>query len=92
MLFSASYVCLSLISLSVIKMHTSLSFFSRFGGCRSSLLRLQFVREADCRVEAILLLMLSMVHSGGSLSLVRTASTLDTISLVGIRFGVITIT
>ena len=73
-------------------MHTSLSFFSGFGGCRSSLLRLQFVREADCREEATLLLMLSLVYSGGSLSLVRTASTLDTTSLVGIRFGAIIIT
>ena len=44
--------------------------------------------DADCRVEAILLLMLSLVDSDSSLSRDRAASTLDTITSVGIRFGV----
>ena len=66
----------------------SLSFLSRFSACRSSLVRLLSVREADCIVEAILLLMLSLVGSDNSLWRDRTASTLDTIVSVGIRFGV----
>ena len=44
--------------------------------------------DADCRVEAILLLMLSLVDSDSSLCRDRAASTLDTITSVGIRFGV----
>ena len=45
----------------------SLSFLSRFSACRSSLVRLLSVREADCIVEVILLLMLSLVGSDNSL-------------------------
>ena len=66
----------------------SLSFLSGLSACRSSLVRLLSVREADCIVEAILLLMLSLVGSDKSLWRDRTASTLDKIVLVGIRFGV----
>ena len=44
--------------------------------------------DVDCRVEAILLLMLSLVDSDSSLCRDRAASTLDTITSVGIRFGV----
>ena len=44
--------------------------------------------DADCRAEAILLLMLSLVDSDSFLCRDRAASTLDTITSVGIRFGV----
>ena len=46
--------------------------------------------DADCRVEAILLLMLSLVDTDSFLCRDRAASldTLDTITSVGIRFGV----
>ena len=44
--------------------------------------------DADCIVEAILLLMLSLVDSGSSRCRDRAASTLDTIASVGNRFGV----
>ena len=67
--FSASYVCLSFTSesfLSVWSLSTakvvggnmtmSLSSFSRFNALNSSFVKLQSVIEADCRVEAILLL------------------------------------
>ena len=65
----------------------SLSFFSRFNPCNSSFVKLQSVSEADCRVEAILLLMSSLVDSG-TLSWARTDSTLDAISSVGMCLGV----
>ena len=58
----------------------SLSFLSRFSACCSSLVKLCSGREADCIVEAILLLMLSLVGSGESLRRDRVASTLDTMS------------
>ena len=45
----------------------SSSFFSRFNACNSSFIKLQSVSKADCRVEAILLLMSSLVDSGSSL-------------------------
>ena len=44
------------------------SVFSRFSACRSSLVKLLSVREADCMVEATLLLMLSLADSGIVLS------------------------
>jgi len=44
--------------------------------------------EADCTVEAILLLMLSLADSDKSRWRDRTASTLDTIDLVSIRLGI----
>ena len=66
----------------------SLSFFSRFSACCSSLVRLLSCSKADCIVEAILLLMLSLVGSDKSCCRDRTASTLDTIASVGIRLGV----
>ena len=56
-----------------------LSVFSRFSACRSSLVKLLSGKEADCKVEAILLLMLSLTGSDRSLWRDRTASTLDTI-------------
>ena len=65
----------------------SLSVFSRFSACRSSLVKLSG-KEADCKVEAILLLMLSLTGSDRSLWRDRTASTLDTIVSIGIRLGV----
>ena len=66
----------------------SLSVFSCFSACRSSLVKLLSGKEADCKVEAILLLMLSLTGSDRSLWRDRTASTLDTIVSVGIRLGV----
>ena len=41
--------------------------FSHFSACRSSLVKLLSGREADCIVEAILLLMLSLADSESSL-------------------------
>ena len=41
--------------------------FSRFSACRSSLAKLLSGGEADCIVEAILLLMLSLADSESSL-------------------------
>ena len=38
-------------------------FFSRFGACCSSLVKLLSGIEADCTVEAILLLMISLADS-----------------------------
>ena len=64
------------------------SVFSRFSACRSSLVKLLSGREADCIVEAILLLMLSLADSESSLGWDRTVSTLDTMASVGIRLGV----
>ena len=69
-------------------MTKSLSFLSRLNAFNSSFVKLQSVSEADCRVEAILLLMSSLVDSGTSLRRARRDSTLDTISSVGIRLGV----
>ena len=66
----------------------SLSVFSRFSACRSSLVKLLSGKEADCKVEAILFLMLSLTGSDRSLWRDRTGSTLDTIASVGIRLGV----
>ena len=66
----------------------SLSFLNRLNACNSSFVKLQSVSEADCRVEATLLLMSSLVDCGSSLRRARTDSTLDTISSVGIRLGV----
>ena len=63
----------------------SLSFFSHFSACCSSLVKLLSCSEADCIVEAILLLMLSLVGSDRSRCRNRTASTLAS---VGIRLGV----
>ena len=70
------------------EMTMSLSVFSRFRACRSSLVKLLSGKEADCKVEAILLLMLSLTGSGRSLWRDRTASILGTIVSVGIRLGV----
>ena len=53
--------------LSAGSMTMSLSFLSRLNACNSSFVKLQSVSEADCRVEAILLLMSSLVDSGSSL-------------------------
>ena len=50
----------------------SLSVFSRFSACRSSLVKLLSGKEADCKVEAILLLMLSLTGSDRSLWRDRT--------------------
>ena len=69
----------------------SLSVFSRFSACRSSLVKLLSGKEADCKVEAILLLMLSLTGSDRSLWRDRTASTLDTIVSVGIRLGLLSV-
>ena len=71
-------------------MTTAFSFLSHLSACNnySSFVKLQLLKEADCRVEAILLLMLSLVNSGSSLWRARTDSTLDTISSVSICFGV----
>ena len=63
------------------------SFFSRFSAC-SSFVKLLSGIEADCTVEAILLLMLSLADSDKSRWRDRTASTLDTIDSVGIHLGV----
>ena len=78
--FSGAYVCLSFTSESIFlsittvtrplgagSITTSMSFFSRFNACNSSFVQLHLVSEADCRVEAILLLMPSLVDSGSSL-------------------------
>ena len=53
--------------LSAGSMTMSLSFLNRLNACNSSFVKLQSVSEADCRVEAILLLMSSLVDSGSSL-------------------------
>ena len=54
--------------------------------CCSSLAKLLSCSDVDCVVEAILLLMLSLVDSDTFRD--RAASTLHTIALVGICFGV----
>ena len=66
----------------------SLSVFSRFSACRLSLVKLLSGKEADCKVEAILLLMLSLTWFDRSFWRDRMASTLDTIDSVSIRLGV----
>ena len=50
------------------------SVFGRFSACRSSLVKLLSGRGADCIVEAILLLMLSLADSESSLSGVSISS------------------
>ena len=81
--FSGSCVCLSLTSESISSVQSFMSittvtrplsagsmylwFFSRFNACNSSFVELQSVSEADCRVEAIVFLMSSLVDSGSSL-------------------------
>ena len=74
--------------LSAGRITMSLSFLSRLRACCSSLVKLLSCSDADCIVEAILLLMLSLVDSGSSRCRDRAASTLDTIASVGNRFGV----
>ena len=75
---SGSYVCLSLTSESILFVQSllsittvtrllSLSFLSRLNACNSFFVKLQSVSEDDCRVEAILPLMSSLVDSGSSL-------------------------
>ena len=65
-----------------------LSFLSRLGACCSSLVKSLSCSDADCIVEAIPLLMLTLVDSGSSRCRDRAASTLDTIASVGIHFGI----
>ena len=79
--FSGSCVCLSLTSESISSVQSFMSittvtrplsagsmwFFSRFNACNSSFVELQSVSEADCRVEAIVFLMSSLLDSGSSL-------------------------
>ena len=81
--FSGSCVCLSLTSESISSVQSFMSittvtrplsagsmylwFFSHFNACNSSFVELQSVSEADCRVEAIVFLMSSLVDSGSSL-------------------------
>ena len=65
-----------------------MSFFSRLRACCSSLVKLLPFCDADCIVEAIPHLVLSLVDSDSSLCRDRAASTLDTITSVGICFGV----
>ena len=66
----------------------SLSFVGRFNEWNSSFVTLQSASEADCRVEAIMLPMSSLVYSGSCLRGARTDSTLDRISSVGMCLGV----
>lgn len=63
-------------------------FYSCFCVCCSSLAKLLSCSDVDCVVEAILLLMLSLVDSDTFRCRDRAASTLHTIALVGICFGV----
>ena len=53
--------------LSAGSMTMSLSFLSRINAFHSSFVKLQSVSEADCRVEAILLVISALVDSGSSL-------------------------
>ena len=85
---SISSSCSVIVRVSVVLKRTVGDNFSRFSACRSSLVKLLSGKEADCKVEAILLLMLSLTGSDRSLWRDRTASTLDTIVSVGIRLGV----
>lgn len=63
-------------------------FYSCFCVCCSSLAKLLSCGDVDCVVEAILLLMLSLIDSDTFRCRDRAASTLHTIALVGICFGV----
>ena len=74
--------------LSAGRITMSSSFLSRLRACCSSLVELLPCCNADCIVEAILLLMLPLVDSDSSRCRDKAASTLDTMALVGIRFGV----
>ena len=65
-----------------------MSFLSRLRACCSSLVKLPLCCNADCIVEAILLLMLSLVDSYSFLCRDGAASTPDTMPSAGIRFGV----
>ena len=75
LLLSSEFILSVLSSLSITRVTPPLSagsmtmssFFSRLNACNSSFVRLQWVSEADSRVEAILLLMSSLVDSGSSL-------------------------
>ena len=60
--------------LSAGRITMSLSFLSRLRACCSSLVKLLSCSDADCIVEAILLLMLSLVDSGSSRCRDRAAS------------------
>ena len=75
-------------SLSAGRITMSSSFLSRLRACCSSLVELLPCCNTDCMVEAILLLMLSLVDSDSFCCRERAASTLDTMPSVGIRFGV----
>jgi len=66
----------------------SLSFLGRLNACGSSFVGLRSVGGAGCGVEAVLLLMSSLVDSGGSLWRAGADSALDAVSSVGIRLGV----
>ena len=59
------------------------SFLSRLSACCSSFVKLLSCSDTDCKVEAILPLMLSLVGSDSSRCRDRAASTLDTIASVG---------
>ena len=74
--------------LSAGRITMSSSFLSRLRACCSSLVELLPCCNADCMVEAILLLMLSLVDSDSFCCRERAASTPDTMPSVGIRFGV----
>ena len=60
--------------LSAGRITMSLSFLSRLRACCSSLVKLLSCNDADCIVEVILLLMLSLVDSGSSRCRDRAAS------------------
>ena len=74
--------------LSAGRITMSSSFFSCLRACCSALVNLLPCSDADCIVEAILLLMLSLIDLDSSRYRARAASTVDTIALVGVRFGV----
>ena len=74
--------------LSAGRITMSSSFLSRLRACCSSLVELLPCCNADCMVEVILLLMLSLVDSDSFCCRERAASTPDTMPSVGIRFGV----
>ena len=74
--------------LSAGRITMSSSFLSRLRACCSSLIKLPPSCNVDCIVEAILLLMLSLVDSDSFRCRDGAASTPDTMPSVGIRFGV----
>ena len=74
--------------LSAGRITMSSSFLSRLRACCSSLIKLPPCCNVDCIVEAILLLMLSLVDSDSFRCRDGAASTPDTMPSVGIRFGV----